>query len=588
MTGVEVFLAIVKILIVIVFLLSMAALTTWADRRQGAMVQDRVGPNRAVVYLPSNVARVLVLLPPSLFGAIAGFVATRELTAPGALEAMGIGTQLAILVTWLGLLLLRGAVRLGGAINRAEEALGATDPRTLFYAGLAAHMLGFFVTRVVPLDAAPTGARVATGMLAALLFASGVYAASRVPDGKVPLRLIGILHTVADSIKMIWKEDFVPKHADRLLHTFAPMLAVFASLVTFAVIPFGDRVCFGDDGDKVFGFADLLLVQRSMGPTFRCTGHTVSLQVADLNVGILYLFAMAGTGVIGAAIAGWSSDNKYSLLGGLRAASQMVSYEVSMGLSLVGLFVIYGSVRMQPMVEWQGANAWGIFVQPFAFVLFLAALVAETKRVPFDAPEGESEIVAGYIVEYSGFKWGMFYTGEYVEFVTSSALLVTLFFGGYTLPFLNDEGVRVAFGGTTLFAYKMTHLAVSVIQVIAFFGKTVLMVFLQIFIRWALPRFRYDQVMRLGWTKLLPLAIVNILVTGVVVLAIDTAPAGLRDGLAVAGQVTHAIVAVGAVVVVVMVIRGLLEPVERKRFLGSTAARFAAAAGGTKASPRQA
>jgi NADH-quinone oxidoreductase subunit H len=175
-----------------------------------------------------------------------------------------------------------------------------------------------------------------------------------------------------------------------------------------------------------------------------------------------------------------------------------------------------------------------------------------------------------------------------MEFVTSSALLVTLFFGGYALPFLSDEGVRVAFGGTTLFTYKMTHLAVSVIQVIAFFGKTVLVLWLQTFIRWTLPRFRYDQVMRLCWTKLLPLAIANILVTGVVVLAIDSAPAGLRDGLQIAGQVTQALIVVGAVVAVVMVIGGLLEPVERKRFLGSTAARFAAAAGGTKASPRQA
>jgi NADH-quinone oxidoreductase subunit H len=588
MTGVEVFLAIVKILIVILFLLNMAAISTWADRRQGAMVQDRIGPNRAVVYLPSNAARVIVLLPPSLFGAIAAFTALRDLSLAASVEAMVIGTQLAVLVGWLSLLLLCGVVRRGGAINRAEEAIGALDPRSIFYGGLAAHMAGFFVTRIIPLSAAPMAGRVATGLLAALLFAMGIYASSRVPDEKVALRLAGTLHAVADAIKLIWKEDFIPKNADRLLHSLAPFLAMFPALVTFAVIPFGDKLCFADNGDKAFGFSDLPLLQRSVGQEFQCTGHTVNLQIADLNVGILYLFAMAGTGVIGAALAGWASDNKFALLGGIRAASQMVSYEVAMGLSLVGLFVIYSSVRMGPMVEWQAANAWGIFVQPLAFFLFLAALAAETKRVPFDQPEGESEIVAGYFVEYSGMKFGMFYTGEYVELVTSSALLVTLFFGGYALPFLQNDGILVAFGDTTLFQYKMTHLSVSVLQVVAFFGKTILMLFIQIFFRWTLPRFRYDQVMRLGWTKLLPLAIANILVTGVVVLAIDSAPAGLRSGLQIAGQLTQAVVALGAAAAVIALVAGLLEPVQHKRFLNSTAARFAAAAGGTKASPRQA
>src|SRR6202012_1936160 len=182
-------------------------------------------------------------------------------------------------------------------------------------------------------------------------------------------------------------------------------------------------------------WADLGRPMHAMGRDMICRGHAIPLQIADLNVGILYMFALTSTGVIGAARAGWASDNKFSLLGGLRAASQMVSYEVAMGLSIVGLFIIYGSVRLAPMVDWQGDNAWGIFVQPFAFFLFLAALAAETKRVPFDQPEGESEIVAGYFVEYSGMKFGMFYTGEYVELITSSALLTTLFFGGYALPF---------------------------------------------------------------------------------------------------------------------------------------------------------
>jgi NADH-quinone oxidoreductase subunit H len=319
-----------------------------------------------------------------------------------------------------------------------------------------------------------------------------------------------------------------------------------------------------------------------------CKGHTISLQIADLNVGILYIFAMGGTGVIGAAIAGWASDNKFSLLGGLRAASQMVSYEVAMGLSLIGIFMIYGSVRLGDMVQWQSNNAWGIFVQPFAFFLFLAALVAETKRVPFDQPEGESEIVAGYFVEYSGFKWGMFMTGEYVELITSSALLVTLFFGGYALPFLHSDGVSVAFGDSVLFEYKMNHLAVVVVSALTFFGKTILMTWLQIFFRWTLPRFRYDQVMKLGWTKLLPLSLANILVTGILVLAAKDAGPGVSAGLRMAADITQAVVALSAVAAVVALVVGILEPVERKKFLASTAARFAEAAGGTKASPQQA
>ena len=201
------------------------------------------------------------------------------------------------------------------------------------------------------------------------------------PEGTIPVRLAGVLHAIADTLKMILKEDFIPPKADRLLHSLAPMLAVFPAIVTMAVIPFGASICLQGNPKKPLAFADLAHVVHAMGPRFACDGHSVPLQIADLNVGILFLFGLAGTGVIGAALAGWASDDKFSLLGGLRAASQMVSYEVAMGLSLVGLFIIYGSVRMEPMVSWQSDNAWGLFVQPFAFILFLTALCAETKSV---------------------------------------------------------------------------------------------------------------------------------------------------------------------------------------------------------------
>ncbi|MFS8071086.1 MAG: complex I subunit 1/NuoH family protein, partial [Byssovorax sp.] len=513
-----------------------------------------------------------------------------------AAQTLPISAQLAVLVAWFSLLVLCGTVRGGQPMNGAEAALRKIEPRTIFYGGVLAHALTFVALNAVPDSGVVLGAKIAGAVLAALLFVSGIYTASRVPDGPIALRFFGLLHAAADAMKMIWKEDFIPPKGDKLLHSLAPMLALFPALVTFAVIPFGESLCFASDPTKPFNpanpppfeWADLGRIAHIMSREGGCRGHLVNLQVADLNVGLLYIFAMAGTGVIGAALAGWASDNKFSLLGGLRAASQMVSYEVAMGISLIGVLMTYGSVRLQPMVEWQSENAWGIFVQPFAFVLFLTALAAECKRVPFDQPEGESEIVAGYFVEYSGMKWGMFMTGEYVELMTSSAILVTIFFGGYALPFLHSDGINIAFGDTVLYAYKMNHLAVVLISALAFFGKTIFMTFIQIFFRWTLPRFRYDQLMKLGWTKLLPLSIANMMVTGVVLLAIQGAGTGVTGALRVVADITQAVVAVGFAGGFVALVVGLLEPVERKRFLKSTTARFANAAGGTKATVNQA
>ena len=178
--------------------------------------------------------------------------------------------------------------------------------------------------------------------------------------------------------------------------------------------------------------------------------YPIDLMVAPLGVGILFVFAMSGQGIIGAAIAGWSSDNKFSLMGALRAASQMVSYEVTLGMSLIGAMMIYGTVRLDDMVRWQQEHAWGIFVQPLAFFLFFTAAVAENKRIPFDLPEAESELVSGYFTEYAGMKFGMFYFAEYAEVVTGSMLLVTIFLGGWSLPFFHRDGLTIAFGNTTL------------------------------------------------------------------------------------------------------------------------------------------
>jgi NADH-quinone oxidoreductase subunit H len=421
------------------------------------------------------------------------------------------------------------------------------------------------------------------------------------------LRIAGLLHTAADGVKFFTKEDFMPPKADKLLFSLAPMLAMIPVLALVAVIPFGDsittdllwkHVCFKDGGGApamlptngacqagytmslVFPAASRLGVSMSSPP--------IDLVVAGLNVGLLYVFAMAGQGIVGAAIAGWSSDNKFSLMGALRAASQMVSYEVTMGLTLIGAMMVYGSIRLDDMVRWQGDNAWGIFVQPLAFFLFFCAAIAESKRIPFDLPEAESELVSGYFTEYSGMKFGMFYFAEYMEVVTSSMLLVTIFLGGWQLPFLHRDGLHIAFGETELFATRLPHIWVIIFGVVAFFGKTLFMCWIQAFIRWSLPRFRYDQLMKLGWTVLLPASLANIFATGIVWLALQRGGESTASALKVAGDVTQGVVALAITALVVWIFVGLL----RTRVLGEkivgTSAKFAAAAGGTKEAPMRA
>jgi len=332
-------------------------------------------------------------------------------------------------------------------------------------------------------------------------------------DKRDQLTLFGLIHPAVDVLKTAWKEDFVPPEGDKLLHSAAPIIALIPAFATFAVIPFGPDLYWGPEGDPL---AWLFI------PWMEGSGaeHTViPLQVASINVGILYIFAIAGTGIVGAAIAGYSSDNKYSLLGGLRAASQMVSYEVTLGLTLVGCFMIYGTLLLDEMVAWQTEHVWGVVVQPLALVLFFFASIAEMKRIPFDAPEGESEIVAGYFLEYSSMKFLMFMTGEFVEHIVGAGLIVTLFFGGYHLPFLSEGGFM--FGDVLGFDMPLPHLVVVLLGVLAFLGKMIVVMFLQLQVRWTLPRFRYDQTMQLCWKIILPLSLANILVTGVVILVLQ-------------------------------------------------------------------
>jgi NADH-quinone oxidoreductase subunit H len=321
------------------------------------------------------------------------------------------------------------------------------------------------------------------------------------------ITLLGLLHPLADALKFIWKEDFVPPKADKLLHSLAPIIALVPAIAVFAVIPFGGYLYLDHLGD---------IIEPGKLAADALSGTPISLQVANINVGILYAFAIAGTGVVGAAIAGYSSNNKYALLGGVRAASQMVSYEVTLGLAIVGCFMVYDSLIVQDMITWQRNHVWGIMVQPLAFFLFFTAAIAESKRIPFDVPEGESELAAGYFTEYSGMKFGLFFMGEFIEVVSSSALIIALFLGGYDLPFLEDYGFD--FLGAVI---PVPHVGVVALQVVTFIIKLVLIIWLQLMLRWSLPRFRYDQIMQLCWKLLLPLSLFNILATGLVILLLN-------------------------------------------------------------------
>jgi NADH-quinone oxidoreductase subunit H len=408
--------------------------------------------------------------------------------------------------------------------------------------------------------------------------------------GKFELRVAGLLHTAADGVKFFFKEDFMPPNADKILFSLAPILAMMPVLALIAVIPFGDTLCTADLAHLKDSFFAWPSIPRwgVCGSIPREGIYAIDMMVAPLNVGLLYVFALAGQGIVGAAIAGWSSDNKFSLMGALRAASQMVSYEVAMGLSLIGAMMIYGTIRLDDMVRWQGDYAWGIFVQPVAFFLFFTAAVAENKRIPFDLPEAESELVSGYFTEYSGMKFGMFYFAEYMEVCTSSMLLVTIFLGGWQLPFLHRDGLTLALGNATLLRAPMAHWAVELIGILAFFGKTLAVCWFQATVRWSLPRFRYDQLMKLGWKVLLPASLANLFATGVIWLAIDRAGTQVSSALEVAASLTQAVVAFGILAVVVMGAVGMTTKREHRKTLAGTAARFTEALGGSKETPMQA
>ncbi len=304
---------------------------------------------------------------------------------------------------------------------------------------------------------------------------------------------LGLFHIIADAVKMFTKEDFIPQGANRVLHTISPIIALVPALLTFAVIPFGGE--------------------------YELWGKQVSLVISDLDVGLLFVFAIASLTTYGYVVAGWSSNNNWSLLGSMRTASQMISYEVTMGLTIIGVLMVYQSMQLTQIgAAQEDFFRWGIFLQPLGFIMFFAASIAENKRIPFDAPEAESELVAGYFTEYSGLKFGMFFMAEFIEMVTIGAIVTILFFGAWHIPFLTTATLIEMFD---FLGTSGANLVVMLIHVGVFFAKVTFFIFVQMIIRWTLPRFRYDQIMKLGWKILLPLSLANVLVTGVVILALN-------------------------------------------------------------------
>ena len=291
----------------------------------------------------------------------------------------------------------------------------------------------------------------------------------------------GILQPVCDGVKLFFIEEYMPNTADKFLYILGPSLTMLVALLTSAVIPWGGTLSLGT--------------------------NQFSLQVAGSSIDILYIFAVVSMGVYGVMIGGWASNNKYALLGAVRASSQMISYELAMGLSIASVIMMSGTLSLQDIVHQQQASMWNVVYQPLGFLIFFICALAETNRAPFDLPECEAELIGGYHTEYSAMKLGFYLFAEYINMFVSSAIISTLFFGGYHVPFIQNLG--------------LPGNLVTILGTVFLFVKIFLFILLFMWVRWTLPRFRYDQLMKLGWKILLPLALVNLIVTGIVTLILQ-------------------------------------------------------------------
>jgi NADH-quinone oxidoreductase subunit H len=296
--------------------------------------------------------------------------------------------------------------------------------------------------------------------------------------------LFGLLQPAADAVKAFLKEDFTPAHVRKAYYWLAPAIVMIPSLMTVAIIPFGSQLPLGGQ----------------LG--------TQKMVIADLNVGILYTFGIVSLGVYGIVLAGYAANSKYPFLGGIRSSAQLISYEIAMGLSVVPVFLMVGGLNLNQLVDWQAQHGWLIMYAPLSLIIFLAAMFAETNRLPFDMPESEQELAGGYNVEYSSIKFALFFMGEYAAMTAAAAMLVTLFLGGWALPF----------GGLD---QRATSITVALLQIGVFLAKMLAVEFMVIWVRWMWPRFRYDQLMALGWRRFVPLALANIVVTAIVLWAFN-------------------------------------------------------------------
>jgi len=291
----------------------------------------------------------------------------------------------------------------------------------------------------------------------------------------------GLLQPIADGVKMFMKEEIIPDVSNKWLFILGPCISMFTACMTGVVIPWGRPLIIG--------------------------GETYALQITDINIGILYVFGVVSMGVYGIMIGGWASNNKYSLLGAIRASAQMISYEVAMGMSIIALVMTTGTISLSEIAAQQDHGMWNVIKQPLGFLIFITCAFAECNRAPFDLPECETELVGGYHTEYSSMKLGFYLFAEYINMFISSAVISTLYFGGYNMPFINDLG--------------LANNVLSILGVVFLFAKIIFFIFFFMWIRWTLPRFRYDQLMDLGWKKLIPLSIFNILLTGAIMIAKD-------------------------------------------------------------------
>jgi NADH-quinone oxidoreductase subunit H len=284
----------------------------------------------------------------------------------------------------------------------------------------------------------------------------------------------GLLQPLADGVKFFMKEEIIPSSANKFLFILGPSLAMMTACLTGAVIPWGGSLDFD--------------------------GAQVALQVTDINIGVLYIFAVVSIGVYGVMIGGWASNNKFSLMGAIRASSQMISYEIAMGLSIIALIMTTGTLSVGEIVQQQTTGYWNIVYQPLGFFIFMVCAFAECNRTPFDLPECEAELIGGYHTEYSSMKLGLYLFSEYINMFISSAVMSAFFFGGYDIPYIEY--------------LNLDHNLVTILGSAFFFFKIVMFIFLFMWVRWTLPRFRYDQLMNLGWKMMIPLAIINIILTG--------------------------------------------------------------------------